>query len=187
MTYTALELKKELMYHLFWRLHCPVVIDEHDFMDVLAIRRSGYVVEFEIKVSKADLMREIKLTMCDEVRKYSKDWAKWEKHAHYLKREIKQSSNFLNVPNWVLPKYFIPSEFYFYVPASLATVAKVAVKHTPYGVVAIGDQEIRPDYKRYSPYEVIVPAKKLHIEKADSLLYRKLAHGLTMRNRLLKP
>lgn len=186
---TAIELKKAIMSHMFWRLHYPVVIDEYDFMDVFGIRRNGYMVEFEIKVSKQDLMREIKLSRCAQPLKYSKDWVKWEKHAHYLKRKIEGTpSIYDNIPDWDPhhQPYFVPNEFYFYVPDFLASTAVLETEGTPYGVVLTGKTANSYGREYSTDYEVVKKAVKMHSEKAPDALYRKLAHGLTIRNRLMK-
>lgn len=177
------------MSHLFWRLHFPVVIDEFDFMDIFGIRRSGYMVEFEIKISKADLMREVRLMRSEQPIKYSKDWVKWEKHAQYLKRVIQKTpSLYDSIPGYspVVNNYFIPNEFYFYVPDFLAQYAITETANTPYGVVMIGTTKNSYGREYHSDYEIVKPATKIHNEKADEKIYRKLAHGLTIRNRLMR-
>ena len=181
-------LKKELMSHLMWRLHFPVVIDEYQFMDVFGIRRSEYMVEFEIKISKADLMREIKLMHCSQPIKYSKDWVKWEKHAHYLKRQIEKTPSIYDtIPGYSVnvTDYFIPNEFYFYVPDFLGDVAVRETAGTPYGVVIIGTTHNSYGREYHSDYEVIKKAVKIHEKKADDKIYRSIAHGLSLRNRLM--
>lgn len=187
-------LKGELMHHLFWRLNYPIVVDEYSFMDVFGVRRNGYGVEFEVKVSKADLCRELKMMTCDQPMKYSKDWSKWSKHAHYLKKTVDQNkfTEYQLFMNKTLgePDYFIPNEFYFYVPDFLADFAVQATIHCPYGVIKCGKVttgHIGFDGKEhcyYWRYTVVKKAVKLHSNKVSDLEYRKLAHALTIRNRI---
>lgn len=183
-------LKRTLMNHLFWRLKYPIIIDEHQFMDVFAIRRNGYMVEFEIKVTRADLMREIKLSKCAQPIKYSKNWVKWEKHARYLKRQIEHTpSIYDSIPGYnnIQPTYFIPNEFYFYVPDFLVDIAIKETAHTPYGVVKIGNHILPASGNTiFSNFEVVNRAVKIHNEKATEYIYRQVAHGLTIRNKLLQ-
>lgn len=180
--------KKQLMSELFYRLNFPIVVDEHNWMDVFGIRRSGYMVEYEIKISKSDLMREIKLMNGEQPIKYSKDWVKWEKHAHYLKREIiKQPSIYDSIPGYsnnVDIAYFMPNEFYFYVPDFLAECAVRETVNTPYGVVKIGEKILPNGNSYFDRYDVVKPAKKLHTDKVTASIYEEVAHELTIRNRI---
>lgn len=175
------------MSHLFWQLHHPIIIDEHNFMDVFSVRRSNYTVEYEIKISKSDLMREIKIIKGEQPIKYSKDWTKWEKHAHYLSRSIKQIPNRYGfVTNNIDRAYFIPNEFIFYIPDFLVDCAMKELQGTPYGIIANGVFPNKWNNEFPDKYKVIKPAVKLHTEKATPDLITNIAHGLTIRNRLLK-
>lgn len=183
---TSTDLKRDLMNHLFWRLSYPIVIDEHQFMDIFAVRRSEYTVEFEIKISKSDLLRETKLLKTEQPTQYSKDWVKWEKHAHYTGRKINKTElgrySQRMIELFGEPTVLIPNEFYFYVPSELEELALRETIGTPYGIVVNGLKS----NGWHDRYQVVKKAKKLHSNKADTKLYQSLAHGLTIRNRYIK-
>jgi hypothetical protein len=193
-------LKKALAYHLFWRLHFSVVIDEYQFMDLFGVRRNGYCVEYEIKVSKADFMRELNLIHGDQPEsKYGKDWSKWYKHGMYLGKDIKKSEYELKMEkiyaesnmSWNVDgrKFFIPNEFNFYVPDTLTDFALSKLDGLPYGLIQYGKKRVdHADgsfHTYHSNYEVIKKPVKLHTEKDCARIMEKLAHGLTIRSRLL--
>jgi hypothetical protein len=177
-------LKKKLMHTLFWKLHFSIVVDEHRFMDVFGVRQNGYTVEYEIKVNQSDLLREIRIMKAPQPERWTKPWLKWEKHAHYLGREIVLPSYPPGYSrNSDLP-YFIPNEFYFYVPDFLVETAKRHTEKTPYGVIKIGGKQY-PSGMYFSDYDVVVRATKMHTNKADQSVYERTAHELTIRNRLM--
>lgn len=186
---TSKDLKERLASHLTWRLGCPIVCDEFKFIDLIAVRRTEYVVEFEIKISKSDLNRELRCIMADKdkIVRYGKDWEKFIKHRIYLTGSYPKTEYDLRLeslgisPN--VQEKFRPSEFYFYVPDEMAgyTLKKVIELGLPYGVVAYGHQE----GNFFNPYFVMKKADKLHNNKADGLLYKELAHALTARSKLL--
>lgn len=186
---TSKDLKKSLAAHMLWRLHFPVVVDEYDFMDIFGVRSNGYKVEFEIKLTRSDFMREINLINGEQPIKYSKDWVKWEKHANYLGRMItKTPSIYDSIPGYsnnIDNKYFIPNEFNFYVPDFLTEFALSKLTNLPYGLVQYGKMSNSYGREYFSPYEVIKKPKKLHEDKNCLAIMGKLAHALAMRNRLL--
>lgn len=182
---TSKELKKTLAAHLYWHLKYPIVCDEFEFIDIIGVRRTRYVVEFEIKVSKSDLDREIKCIIADpeKTEKYGKDWEKVCKHKTYLTGERPKTNydlrlNALGIGDSMIGGAFRPNEFYFYVPDYLADYAikRMAELNLPYGVVK--------QVNEYPHYVVMRKAVKLHNEKATPSLYYKLAHALTIRSRL---
>jgi hypothetical protein len=187
---TSSDLKKALASHMFWRLHYSVVVDEYSFMDILGVRRNGYAVEFEVKVSRSDFMREINIIHGEQPKtKWGKDWAKWEKHANYLKRTIsKVPSVWDSIPGYEekAPKYFTPNEFNFYVPDYLTEFALSKLANLPYGLVQYGKTSHNGGISYFfSRYEVIKKPQKLHSDKRCSEIMEKLAHALTIRSRLL--
>lgn len=181
-------LKKELMKYLYYRLGFPIIVDEHEFMDVFGVRRTGYMIEYEIKVSKADLLREINLMKCEQPAMYSKEWNKWQKHAYYLRRKIDRKPHlFDTIPGYSerIIEYFIPNEFYFYVPDFLAEIALRETVNTPYGVITIGERFLPASGNIiFDSYNIRKIAQKFHNNKVDVNIYRKVAHELTIRNRI---
>ena len=181
-------LKKTLAHYLYWRLHYRVVIDEYEWRDIFGIRNSNYSVEFEIKVDKSDFDREINSMYAPQPKtRWGKDWAKWEKHAMYLGKEIKKDNSFYeNIYGHIEIKYFIPNEFYFYVPDYLSEHCLKRLENLPYGLVKIGKTSHNHDISYFcSDYEVVKKAVKLHKDKVDADLFSKLAYALTVRSKLL--
>lgn len=137
--------------------------------DVLGIRRSRYVVEFEIKVSKSDLAKEIACikgavnkTGCHGRR------CKFLKHKEYLLNET--WNPYLSI--------YRPNYFYFVVPMELERNAIEGVAGTPYGVMAYGEWTYELEFYKGTPrYEVqtrnahgfkeSVKAKPIHKEKVS--------------------
>jgi hypothetical protein len=189
---TSKELKKKLAQHLYWRLHYTVVCDEFNFIDIVGVKRSEYVAEFEIKVTKADFDREIRHIMADEktANHYGRDWEKISKHKTYLTGSRPKTNYDLRYETFGVTSSlpFIPNEFYFYVPEFLAEYAtkKVVELKLPYGVIKTGRYILSNGNLFPSDYIVLKKAKKLHERKAESLLYYELAHALTIRGRLLQ-
>lgn len=177
------------MYH---RLHYSIVCDEFKFMDIFGVRSNGYQVEFEIKVSKADLNRELKCIDADveSVEKYGKDWEKFIKHRGYLTGEYPKTEYDLRMEELGIfantQNVFRPNEFYFYVPDFLAEYAAAKVAHLPYGVVKIGNYTLPNGRELFSTYTVVKKPEKLHTEKCTSGMYAQLAHALTIRGRLFQ-
>lgn len=182
---SASDLKKRLAHHLFWRLKYSVVCDEFQFCDVVGIRNSGYLVEFEVKISKSDFNREMRCITSDECEKYGKDWEKFVKHKFYLTGEFPKTDYDRRMESLGIfantQEVLRPSEFYFYVTDEIADWAalKVVEAGLPYGVIRAGQGE-------YPGYHVVRVAEKLHKDKSTPLLYRQLAHALTVRSRLLQ-
>ena len=172
-------LKKRLSHYLLFQMNYPVVIDEYKYMDIFGIRRSGYTVEFEIKVTKSDLKRELDIihNSDKQISKYeNKDWKKYRKHSRYI-------------TGYQDEKTIIPNEFCFYVPDYLVDYALDGVVGTPYGVAGIGKYEKKIDFmgeERWleGNYHVFKKPKKIHINKFDENNYKELSHLLSFRSRL---
>lgn len=182
-------LKSQLMHWLFWRLHNIIIIDEFDFADIFSIQANGYTKEYEIKVSKSDFDREIRIIRmtCEQVTKWGKDFAKWRKHQTYLNKPvgINMYNGFERAIRADEYSSWTPNEFWFYVPDFLAQHAISQCSDLPYGVAVIGKSTKYAGHGRYfREYEVVKKATKLHTQKAGDALYRQAAHALTVRNRL---
>lgn len=194
-------MKKALASHMYWRLHYSVVVDEYEFMDIFGVRQNGYAVEFEVKISRSDFMREINLIQGEQpTSNYGKDWAKWYKHARYLGKEIKKSEYELRMEkiyresnmsrNVTVDRFFIPNEFNFYVPDYLTEFALEKLSNLPYGLIQYGKKKIVhsngiDSHTYHSDYEVIKRPTKLHQDKKCDTIMKKLASALTVRSRLL--
>lgn len=187
-------LKSELAHWLYWQLKYTIICDEYQYADIFAVKRNGYTSEFEIKVSKSDFDREMRIikTKPEDVVKWGKDWQKWQKHWRYLGNErtrdmmgMAEQTLFDHgiCPNIDDERYY-PNEFWFYVPDYLAEHALKECQGLPYGVVMLGKSRQYTRGQYYRQYEVVKKADKLHKEKAPEKLYCGLAHALTIRSRL---
>lgn len=164
--YTAKDLKQFLRYYLLWRLHFEYVIDEYNYMDIFGVRKNGYSVEFEIKVSKSDLDRELTIIRMEHITDH-KDWRKFEKHTKYLSawRTGSFSSGRTSMR--------VPNSYCFCVSPNLGQYAAAKVSNLPYGVVTFEDS--------YG-YRVIKKPQKLHTHKTEIDVVSDIANSLTYRN-----
>lgn len=149
-----------MLDHLMYRLHYVCAITEYGGKgvsgnaDVFSVRDSGYSHEFEIKVSKADLMGElnsIEYVMNEDTllgKEKPKNYQKLSKHNLYLKPHNPSSWWGMNSK---------PNQFSFVVTKELEEIAVKYLKDTPYGLYVIED---------YTPV-CKIKAKNLHKEKVD--------------------
>lgn len=133
---TASEAKHWIQRYTLWERGFTLCVTEGlNSSDVLAVR-DGLAIEYEIKVSKSDLMREIKVIQT-ALRKqtfgYSR--AKLEKHETYLGNRQPRIFN-----HYTQEAIFIPNFFTFVVPDALAECAAQGVLGTPYGVLTVSDR-----------------------------------------------
>ena len=124
----SLELKTStLFYLLFRRGFLGAFTESFNGADVLGVTRKLLTWEFEIKVSKEDLVKELKairfLTGADTNFRRARAANKTNKHATYLKHEHGYKEG-----------YFIPNFFSFVVPKEIADYTVRGVAETPYGV-----------------------------------------------------
>lgn len=162
---TSKEIKPYLLKELLYVMGYHAAFTEVKYADVYGITRSQYSHEFEIKVSKADLLSELncikELVLFGTPKKY---YAKKYKHEQLLKGE---SNQFQEVPNY----------FSYVVPFCLQEAAMAVLKDTKYGLYCIDIHE-----NGGNPYATIGRQKKadlLHKEKlsdeATFYLLRKAA------------
>lgn len=137
---------------------------EAGYADVLGIRNSRFLVEFEIKVSKSDLQRELNCIQEALMGKIMHPkTCKYRKHQGYL----------LNKTYWGATAIYRPNLFYFVVPMELEKIAIEGVKDTPYGVLAYGDWEYILHFssgdqtREGHGFKESVKAKHIHKEKKD--------------------
>jgi len=121
--------KAKILWYLLYRFGSLAAVTEMRYADVFAISRAGYTQEIEIKVSKSDLMSELKvidmLLGLDTQKKYM---PKFYKHDSYLRKEKTEQ---------ILLVERIPNKFSFGVPPSLVKVCSEHIKDTPYGLYKI--------------------------------------------------
>lgn len=122
-------MKENITTHYLFQRNMLLVADEigmyAGIADVAAITPTRKLYEIEIKVTKADLMGEIKSIQTvlreDTLFEAPKGMKKYTKHWHYLK----------NAHSDVM----IPNKFFFAVPPFLIKETLQYLKDTPYGLV----------------------------------------------------
>jgi len=151
-------------------------VTEYDGADVIGIKRSLYVSEFELKTSKSDLIRELKIVgvilnqeniLYAEKKIYSN--LKYYKHKNYLK----------NYPN--LRSYdFNPNEFSFIVIEEFKEIVIDYIKDTKYGAYSIRNTS------GYYFIDELKKPQKLHNKKIDSGDFLKLFRKTSTENNFLR-
>ena len=148
--------------------------------DLITVKRSMLTVEFEIKISRADLINEIK-AIKEAVKIYKKGfksaaelqkyiWSEWRKER---KEELKIScTKFGKHRRYLHAKKFkeyvsdfVPNEFYFFVPKKLKDVALQGIEDTPYGVYGYWKFKLSGE-ERFG-FEIVKKAQKITTEKID--------------------
>lgn len=161
---------------LFRRNFLGAFTESFNQADVLGISRTMLAWEFEIKVSKEDLAKELKairfLTGNDTNMRRARAANKTSKHKSYLDPYYKRSTS---------DGFFVPNYFSFVVPETIVEYAKRGVEGTPYGVYQVNAAGL---------YSAVTPGR-LHEIKVDQskllLLMRKAStENLSLREKLLK-
>jgi len=132
--------------------------------DVVGIRNSGYIVEFEIKVDKQDLRNEIKAIRCA----IANDMRGCYSNTKFYKHEV-----YLDVKGRYLNELtgYKPNLFYFVVPIEFELIAVDGVNGTPYGVYCHGNQEYTLHFasgdqqRTANGFKESVKAKPIHKDK----------------------
>lgn len=163
MTITEAHNVKQLImkYAFYERNHTAVITEGMNNADVLSITSSKYAVEFEIKVSRADLNKEFAaikyatMTMKENksfgppdkspeqaqlnlklanLKKKSGAWSKISKHEEYLDPQKYLDKHKGYSTYWSYR--YVPNYFYMVVPNKLVSCAIENLKGTGYGVIA---------------------------------------------------
>jgi len=141
------------------------VVTEFEGADVIGVKRTFYVSEFELKTNKSDLLRELRIieNITKGIKRKIYSSAKWWKHRKMLNK---------------LP-YLFPNEFSFVVVEGLENTLIDYIKNTMYGAYLI---EKRNDY-----YVVeIKKPKKFHKKKINDKDLKKLFHKVSLENDSLR-
>lgn len=155
----AVKVKQNVMaYCRHERNHVAVVTEGLRNADVLGITGASMAVEFEIKVSKSDLDKELAalryatITMVEDrnlapaeegseqmalnmelgrLKQRSGGWTKINKHQEYVdpKKYFEKKRSYYSYP-------YIPNYFYMVVPEKLVKYTIEQIAHTKYGVIA---------------------------------------------------
>lgn len=183
---TAKDIKRIILSELLYQGYLCGVTEGINSSDVLAVSRNKrFTTEFEIKVSRSDLLGEWKAIKAVFQRKNKQigllkdepmikcSHTKYYKHKVYLDFEgIAHERQWIN---------FRPNRFCFVVPPELCDLAKLVVENTPYGVKTI---ELYPNGMKEC-----IRAKHLHkdsIREVDmeKIISRLMVENVAMFNRL---
>lgn len=129
----------------------------HGVCDVFAINRAGYTHEYEIKVTKQDLMGEMRnIFSCREVLKdKSRTWTEKD----LAPRAGKLFKHQLYMVSGLTVQY--PAYFWFVVPPTLVDVAKQHLEGTAYGLISVTTVE-RYDQAAFPVFRIEKPAERRH-------------------------
>lgn len=155
----ATEVKHDILSYAFFERGCIAVVTEGlNNADVLGISKHRQAIEYEIKVSKQDLNKELAaikyatMTMNEgkniaapdtpeqmalnielgKLKEKSGGWSKINKHQEYINPKAyfeKRLSSYYG-------RSYMPNYFYFVVPRKLVEYTKENIKGTGYGVIA---------------------------------------------------
>ncbi len=162
------ELKADILSHVMYRLQYEGAVTEYGgkgvsgVADVFALRKTGYTHEFEVKVTKTDLMGELKsIQYIVEKQQRIDEEPKIRPHAKYPKHNAYMENAEGQKIYW---KHYRPNQFSFVVTEALVDFAKEGVKGSPYGVYMVNKVEVK----------CVVRAGYLHKDKADILLVKNM-------------
>lgn len=179
---TSKEIKQQLLRYLIYERSIPAITEGtfgQGICDVLAIKDSKYVMEYEIKVTKADLDSELN-TIChyyngEECKKLYKDIKHKSLYHAYENGKLLEEQISLYSVHFGKTIRTVPNYFCFALPTELVAYAVERLKNTPYGVI-----EMRP-------YPVVKKTnKRIHEEDVMSrAIYRFLYKGAEAHYNLL--
>lgn len=152
--------------------------------DIVGVKYSGRISEFEIKVSRADLLGEIKAVQKalepDSVTATTKNWANVEMGFNIYKvtettlsrTKVEKHHYYLTSPR----NSFRPNNFYFAVPTDLVALAIEKTKGLKYGVF---DADALRVAKRSQILHDDTHATKTYIDLLNrlSVMYRDISTG----------
>lgn len=140
--------------------------------DVLGINKKNLAYEFEIKISKEDLDKELKairyLTGNDMNMRRARAANKLQKHATYLKHRFGYS--------W--DTYFVPNTFSFVLPPELIDFATRGIRGTPYGLYRYN--------KEKKILEVVIKPGKIHTKPVSEENLAKIHRKISTENYFLR-
>lgn len=149
-----------------------MAMTEFRYADVFAVTKAFYTEEYEIKVEKGDLRRELEVVAWaagfGDEKAFA--WNKKHKHRRYMeaagKREVERNRLGLTMGDIFDD---VPNRFYFVVPdLEMEEIAMRCVRTTPYGLIRL----VEIPYGPWIRVDTIKEATNLHghKEKAEKLL-----------------
>ncbi|MBA7632375.1 hypothetical protein ES703_39921 [subsurface metagenome] len=139
--------------------------------DIIGIKKSLYVSEFEFKVNRSDLLRELRIieSITRGIKRKVYSGSKFYKHREYLKNKFLSSK-----------LAFTPNEFSFIVTEGLEDILIDYIKDTVYGAYLI-----KKEGGNYSIIEIKKP-KKFHKKKMDGVNFQRLFRKVAIENNDLR-
>lgn len=184
---TSQDVKTRLMHIALWGNKALCVQTEClNNSDVLEVNKRLYSTEYEIKVSRSDLLSEIKCINAAVKKLHDRNlpYNKMRKHENYLIDKL-QSQFFTTPRGEKIPlrgKQFIPNYFYFVIPKRLWTsdIGEM-LAFTDYGVIIFDLYQGFSDIAHTMPKTSMIMetkkvAKKLHTEKIDQAHLYQVMH-----------
>ena len=166
---TSKEAKIALVEHLLYGHGRMMAMTEFRYADVFAVTRAFYTEEYEIKVEKGDLRRELEVVAWAAGFGDQKNfaWNKRHKHKRYFEAAgIRKAES----TAWGIPSTEdVPNRFYFVVPdMEMEELAMRCLRSTPYGLIRLVEIPHGP----WIRVDVVKEAINLHGKKesADKLL-----------------
>lgn len=182
----SINLKLNLLHYLLYERSLPAITEASfgsGICDVLAIKDQKYVMDFEIKVSRADLKSEldaidyfynnVQFAHPERLNKYTKHEALY--HAVKDKKIWTKPHEGYYAGRLPDMRMTAPNYFCFVVPKELTGYALERLKATPYGLIEIGDYTVSRKAN-----------KKIHDENVlNGAIYRILFKGSEAHYKLL--
>lgn len=167
-----------LSYLLYRRNFLGAFTESFNAADVLGISNHNYSYEFEIKVSKEDLAKELKairyLTGQDTNFRRARGANKVVKHKEYL-----DTWHALEKTPAIANPFFIPNYFSFVVPPEVVEYAIRGVQGSPYGVFHVENGTL---YSEVSPQKI--HGFKIEESRILYLLRKASTENLSLREKL---
>lgn len=168
------DLKQEVLELLLWEKNFLLATTEFNnwywLADVFWVSRTMFSWEFEIKVSKQDLLSELfalELILNKDIPKLSKRYYnKYLKHNFYLNKH--------NV-YW---KYILPNYFIFFIPKKLEKFCIDILSKTKYWIYIYDEEEMRSSNK----IKCVKKPSKIHNEKIKNDYILDIARRLSNEN-----
>lgn len=159
--YTEKNITKDLLSNLVWKQWFHIATHQYTnwfgISDVFWVNKNLFTHEYEIKVSKADFMSEMKYieSIISGVWVHTSEW-KYIKHYHYI-----------NAKKWQLRWYQLPNSFSYVVPEDLASFCLEKLEDTPYWLFSCRAVKHNSYWTEYVTFvfESLKKPKKIHSEK----------------------
>ena len=168
------KVKTFLVSKMLWRWnYLGVATESLNNSDVLGIRRTLYAAEFEIKLTRSDLLNEVNIIL--NIIKSKTIFG-----CHGSNTKVTKHGTYLGY--WEFDRHlkeFIPNEFNFLVPIEFEDI-KTKLENSPYGLYTINIKN-----NNYGINQILRP-KKLHKNKISNEYLPKFFRKLSTENQMLR-